>query len=244
MSRVHVTELSVLTFFQQLLAHAFRSLSKRNSAGGPPGYLADDPARETFALGIVEVLERDAGIRRERSRGFGGSGDSWRPSSRNDSRFPPLGSRPDAGGFPGSRPDSRTSERFPPLGSRPDAGGFQGNRPDSRASERFPPLRSTRPSESERFGGSGSRPDSRTGDRWVSGSRPESRNGDRYGGPASRPSSRNRWDGGRPSSRDRWDGGRPDSRNANTNSRFAATDVRSSLPPGNGFGNNSGAGFR
>lgn len=41
--------------FTQLLSHAFRSLSQRGNDRN--GFLADDPARETFAKGLVEVSQ-------------------------------------------------------------------------------------------------------------------------------------------------------------------------------------------
>jgi hypothetical protein len=190
----------------QLLAHAFRSLSQRGAQGGQ-GYLADDPARETFAQGLVEVLNCDVGIRSERRR-FGDE-DTWRPSSRNEA-FPPLGSdRPvsrTADRWTSSRPASRTDNRFP------------GSRPDSRSDMRFPSLGSDRQ-------GPGSRPDSSTGDRfsdrWAPSSRPESRTGDRVSDVR----------GG-----DRWTP-KPDSRA----SRYTPADVRSSLPPGNGFSSGAAA---
>ncbi|KAA8909103.1 P-loop containing nucleoside triphosphate hydrolase protein [Sphaerosporella brunnea] len=183
----------------RLLAHAFRSLSQRGSNNGQT-YLADDPARETFAQGLVEVLNYDAGIRNDRRRRGFGNEDNWRSSSRNESAFPPLGSdrprevisRPgsrtadrwtgpdsragDRYGGPISRPDSRTDSRFPPPGSDRFAG--PGSRPDSRTDSRFPPP------GSDRFAGPGSRPDSRTDSRFPP---PGS---DRFAGPGSRPDSR------------------------------------------------------
>jgi hypothetical protein len=200
------------------MAHAFRTLSKRGSSSS--GYLADDPARETFAQGIVEVLDADAGIKKERSSRPGQWGDSYRPSSRTGDRFGGPGSRPNSRNddrlFPplgSSRPNSRNADRFPPLGS---------SRPDSRNAGRFPALGGGRPSSRNgdllTFGrGPSSRPDSRNDDRLfppLGSSRPNSRNADRFPPLGSRPESRtsNRFGGA-------------DNGNSNTRT-FGASDAR------------------
>jgi len=71
----------------RVLAHAFQNLSLRKS--GSTGFLADDPAREALARGMVEVLNREG-----------------RPRSRWGSRAPSR----ERDGF-GSR-DSSTTRAF------------------------------------------------------------------------------------------------------------------------------------
>ncbi|KAL7267647.1 hypothetical protein RUND412_009758 [Rhizina undulata] len=127
----HSSALKVTTEFRKcldrLLGHAFNNLSRR----GNNGFLADDPARETFARGLVEVLDRDI-KRNERSisRGWGeGRSDSNERYSR-DPRGARGGGRSDRFDRDRSATRNSSNSRFsglaPPSGRAGAAGAGVG----------------------------------------------------------------------------------------------------------------------
>ncbi|KAI5782717.1 P-loop containing nucleoside triphosphate hydrolase protein [Geopyxis carbonaria] len=105
----------------RLLANSFHGLYKRSDTSNTARYLADDPIRETFAAGLVEILELDIGKRGRSSRKFNDGGSEWasygqklqsRNNSRGNSRQRDDGRRDDIRRTEGRREDSRSRGPF------------------------------------------------------------------------------------------------------------------------------------